>query len=147
MIELLTTYNLAQIAFVVITLALGFKGLITYLQWFKNWIFKTADKKNEIEELKKYQQILENNQKKMQEEMNKILQKVDLLIESDKDDIKAWVTERHHFFCYQQGWIDDHSLDCLERRYEKYQEENGNSFISDLMQELRRLPKVPPMDN
>ena len=56
-----------------------------------------------------------------------------MLIESDKDDIKAYITREHHFFCYEQGWIDDFSLDCLEKRYAHYKIEGGNTFIDGFM--------------
>lgn len=67
-----------------------------------------------------------------------------MLIDSDKDDIKSYITREHHYFCYQVGWIDDFSLDCLERRYQHYEDEGGNSFIAGFMNELRTLPKQPP---
>lgn len=67
-----------------------------------------------------------------------------MLIESDKESIKAYATERHHFFVYEQGWIDNYSLECLERRFVIYQHENGNSFVEGLMDEIRALPKQPP---
>jgi hypothetical protein len=64
-----------------------------------------------------------------------------MLIDSDKDDIKAFITREHHYFCYQKGWVDDYSLDCVERRYAHYEQEGGNSFVEDLMKDLRKLPK------
>ena len=39
-----------------------------------------------------------------------------------------------------QEWIDDYSLDCIERRYKHYIDEGGNSFIGQLMIEIRKLP-------
>ena len=44
---------------------------------------------------------------------------------SDKDAIKAFITREHHYFCYQKKWIDDYSLDCIEKRYEHYKEEEA----------------------
>jgi hypothetical protein len=41
-------------------------------------------------------------------------------------------------------WIDDFSLNCLEKRYEHYLAEKGNSFVHNLMDDLRALPKKPP---
>ena len=70
--------------------------------------------------------------------------KINLLIDSDKDSIKSFITDRHHHFCYDKKWIDDYSLDCIEKRYKHYTDEGGNSFIHDLMKELRALPKQPP---
>ena len=67
-----------------------------------------------------------------------------MLIESDKEDIKSYVTERHHHFAYEQGWIDDYSLECLERKFVIYRHEHGNSFVEGLMDEIRALPKQPP---
>ena len=64
----------------------------------------------------------------------------------DKDDIKAWITQQHHYFCYELKCIDDFSLDCIEKRFKHYQDENGNSFVENLMNELRTLPKQPPID-
>lgn len=56
-----------------------------------------------------------------------------MLIDSDRDDIKSYITREHHYFCYQKGWIDDFSLDCCERRYKHYSDEGGNSFIGQFM--------------
>lgn len=42
------------------------------------------------------------------------------------------------------GWIDDYSMECLERRFLIYQHEHGNSFVEGLMDEIRALPKQPP---
>lgn len=39
------------------------------------------------------------------------------------------MAEKHHFFVYKQGWIDDCSLNCLEKQYRHYQQEGSNSFI------------------
>ena len=77
----------------------------------------------------------------MNKAIDTLTEKVNILIDSDKDAIKAYITQQHHYFTYQKGWIDDYSLDCIERRYDHYQDEGGNSFISSLMEEIRNLPK------
>ena len=66
-----------------------------------------------------------------------------MLIDSDKDAIKAFITQRHHHYVYEKGWIDDYSLDCIERRYVHYNDQGGNSFIGNLMSELREIPRRP----
>ena len=70
---------------------------------------------------------------------------IEMLIESDKDDIKSWLVEKHHYFCYEKGYIDDYSLDCMERRYRHYADEGGNSYAATLMAEVRALPKMSMM--
>lgn len=67
---------------------------------------------------------------------------ISVLLASDKDDIKSWITEKHHYFCYEKKVIDDYSLDCIEKRYQHYLDEGGNSYVATLMQEIRALPKV-----
>ena len=75
--------------------------------------------------------------------LNNLSQKIDILIQSDRDDIRSYITREHHYFCYQKGWIDDFSLDCIEKQYMHYVDEGGNSFIEGFMEELRALPKQP----
>ena len=89
-------------------------------------------------------QLLIQNQEKIFEEIKLFKQQLEMIIESDKDDIKSWITEKHHFYCYERKWIDDYSMDCIEKRYRHYKDEGGNSFIEELMNELRSLPKTPP---
>ena len=91
-----------------------------------------------IEQIKK----LTEQQKATDEKIEKIIDAIELLTQSDKDDIKAWITEKHHYFCYEKGQIDDYSLDCIEKRYSHYKDEGGNSFIDDLMNDLRSLKKT-----
>ena len=92
---------------------------------------------------------LKANQNETDAALKDLSDKIDMLINSDKDSIKAYITQRHHWFCYEKGWIDDFSLDCLEKRYQHYEDEGGNSFIGYFMDELRALPKkqgtAPPI--
>ena len=136
-------------------LAIAVKEGITLVIWFKDF-FKTKfndDMKNtvatkkqneQICKIKEDIQILIDNQEKIFEEIKLFKQQLEMIIESDKDDIKSWITEKHHFYCYERKWIDDYSMDCIEKRYGHYKDEGGNSFIEELMNELRNLPKTPP---
>ena len=51
------------------------------------------------------------------------------------------IIEKHHFFCYEVGSIDDLSLQHLETRYHFYEASGGNTYISKLMNEIRALPR------
>ena len=155
MLELLATYSLTQIVTFIILLAIAVKEGITLVIWFKD-SFKTKfndDMKNTVATKKQNEQIckikediqlLIQNQEKIFEEIKLFKQQLEMIIESDKDDIKSWITEKHHFYCYERKWIDDYSMDCIEKRYRHYKDEGGNSFIEELMNELRSLPKTPP---
>lgn len=118
---------------------------------FKDWAKKRtkqavqqADKPIQLEQtIDKHQQQLVD----IKSELSDIKKSINLLIESDKDDIKQSLTKDHHYFCYKLKSIDDYSLDCMEKRYSHYKDEGGNSFIKILMQEVRTLPRKIETEN
>lgn len=63
---------------------------------------------------------LEKNQQNTDKILQNLATKIDMLIDSDKDDIKSFITEKHHYYCYKVGYIDDFSLDCIEKRFKHY---------------------------
>lgn len=157
MLELLTTYSVTEILVFVVMLAIAIKEVVTLVEWAVKklkQVFKKGfneDKEREIvyTKIKKEDKKIEDlaaEQKHICEYLTIIANKVDLLIDSDKNDIKTWITEKHHYFCYERKWIDDCSLEGIERRYKNYQDEHGNSYIGKLMQDLRALPNTPPTE-
>lgn len=155
MITLLQHYSLSDIFIFIIFLALAVKSLVSFFDWAQDRINKTFNKKHskiiEKEQLeRRFQQenqmivTLQQNQKVTDNILQDLSKKINLLIDSDKDDIKSFITRQHHYFCYKIGWIDDFSLDCIEKRYQHYADEGGNSFIEGFMDELRALPKQEP---
>ena len=155
MLEILSSFSLSQIIAFIVLLAIATKEVITLVTWFKDLFKKkfSDDMKNvidkqekceEIEKIKADIQILIDNQQKIFLDIKDFKTNLNVLIGSDKDDIKSWITEKHHFYCYEKFWIDDYSMDCIEKRYKHYKDEGGNSFIGDLMADLRNLPKMPP---
>lgn len=150
MIELFKTFAPAQIITFIILFAVAFKQVVDFIDWAKK---KVKDRDNKVQDVQEEKDDTEQRLKDLEssyEEISTILnslnENVDLLIQSDKDAIKAFITKEHHYYCYQVGWIDDYNLDCLERRYDHYVEEQGNSFIEQLMEELRALPKKPAQE-
>lgn len=152
---LLKAYSLQDILIFMVLLAIAIKGAISFFDWAKErlgCVYKKeyAETKNQEDLDAKLQQEsvaiqkLEKNQAEMMTTMEKLSNKIDALIDSDKDDIKSFLVKEHHYFCYQRGWVDDYSLDCCEKRYKHYVQEGGNSFIEDMMNEIRNLPKQPP---
>lgn len=155
MLALLQRYSVSEILIFIVLLALAIKGVITFIDWTHEKIKKAFNKQqNKIDEKKKILDKLDQDEQliaslqQQQAETDKILNKlskqIDTLIKSDVDDIRAFITREHHYFCYQKGWIDDFSLQCIEQRFSNYVQEGGNSFIKGLMEEIRRLPKRDP---
>lgn len=140
--ELFSKYSVDEVVMFVIMLALAIKGLISFMDWANDRLkqhFNKETKVNSVEEQLK--QIIES-QRALSDKVDGISAQVETLFNSDRDDIKAWITEKHHYFCYKLGYIDDFNLNCIEKRYEHYKEENGNSFVADLMADIRKLPIV-----
>lgn len=153
--ELLQKYSIAEIVFFFVAAGISVKSFVTFWDWsidrlskvFKKETQKEKEKNAVQDRLNKNEEslkVLFDSQQQINNMLSELTSKVDLLLNSDKDDIKAYITREHHAFCYHKGWIDDYSLDCIERRYEHYVEEKGNSFIEGLMEEIRSLPKQPP---
>ena len=152
MVALLQQYSLSDILMFTVFLALAIKSLISFFDWVHDRIkrifnkgYSELNEKEELEQrLRRGDEVmttLQANQKETDKILKDLSDKIDMLIDSDKDAIKAYITREHHYFYYQQGWIDDFSLDCLEKRYQHYSDQGGNSFIAGFMQELRELPK------
>lgn len=155
--NLLTQYSLTEILVFLFVLITALKTTLTSVEWLWERISRIFKKQQQDvehqEDFTKYVQESEKQIKELYElhskteaNLNKIIDSIQLLINSDKDDIKAWITEKHHYYCYEKRHIDDYSLDCIEKRYAHYKDEGGNSFIEDLMRDIRRLPKTSSLN-
>lgn len=155
MLELLNNYSVSEILTFLIIFALALKSVVSFWDWGISRIKQVFNKETSKQKEKDLIQerldkgnsnfeVLFDSQTKQNEKIEKLMDMMNTLIESDKDDIKSFITREHHYFCYQKGWIDDYSLDCIEKRYRHYIKEGGNSFTKGLMEEIRKLPKCPP---
>ena len=154
MIELLETVSLSELFIILVLFALALKELISLGDFF--WgkvksIFNREQK--EDNQIKSIEEILAEHEKvsieirnQNKEEVNKILEQLEsqqkilnLLVESDKDDIKGWIVQQYHFFT-AKGSIDDFSRDTIEKRASHYFKEGGNSYIEDILAQIRQLP-------
>ena len=139
MLNLLQQYSLTEIIIFIITVALAIKGIIDFYDWAKQRIKVPLDKRYTNKEI---QQKVLDTLNAHNEQIDTMAKSINILIASDKDDIKSWITEKHHYFCYELGYIDDYNFQCIEARYKHYKEEDGNTFIDSFMEEIRALPKV-----
>ena len=146
MSQLITHYSVSEIILFIIILAVAVKELITFIDWAKNRTAQAVHQSEKSTELKETSQRHEKELNEIKNSIKSLQQSINLLILSDRDDIKQSLTKDHHYFCYKLGSIDDYSLDCLERKYSHYKDEGGNSFVAGMMEDLRQLPrKVYPV--
>ena len=159
MFDLLEGIASSDVVKVIIFLFLAIQGAAVYigkvLTFWQNRVnqavnetTKEQEHLNEIEELKTKLNELSSTQKQIDdiydEKIQSILNSLNILVSSERDDIKAFITKEHHFFCYKQKWIDNYSLDSIEKRYRHYKDMGGNSYIDSLLEELRALPNEQP---
>lgn len=151
---LLENYSIGEIVMFIVILAISIKSVVTFFDWCTNRLRKIF--KQETDEEKVISEInekLENDNRRINElvqnqseilsMITKISGRIDILVESDKDDIKSFIVKEHHRFCYDEGWIDDYSMDAIEKRFKHYQDEGGNSYVEELMKDLRVLKHEP----
>lgn len=157
MIQLLTNYSLEQIFVFIIFAAIALKEIATFLDWLNEKARKKIKKEQQPENIsQKLNKTIQQQDKEIvalkltiQGIQNVILElndKIEMLISSDRDSIKAWLTAQHHYFM-EKGTIDYYSFDCISRRYSHYKEQGGNTFIDDIMEEINDLPKTGSKKN
>lgn len=65
---------------------------------------------------------------------------ITLLMESDKENIKSFITNEYHYWMAEQE-IDIYSLAAIKERFDKYTKEKGNTFVAGMVHELELLPR------
>lgn len=159
--ELLSRYSVSDIVIFIVFVAIAAKEFVQLIDWFTARIkqhfdaeYNEKDDRKKIEhridelgQLREDREGFEQALDEIRETLAKTNERIDMLIDSDKEGIKFEITKQHHYFVKEKGWIDYHSMDCLERRFAIYEKEHGNSFAKDLMEEMRALPKHPLRDD
>lgn len=85
---------------------------------------------------------LENTIEKIRKDMTKNSSNIEILLDSDRENIRSEILHQY-YKCTKYGKIDLYTLNVLEDKFKKYSVvENGNSFVENMMNELRMLPKV-----
>lgn len=143
---LLTNFEIVDIILIVFLVALAIKEVWSLIKWFKNEGKDRLNKEKEQEEQENKIKTINNKQENIEKDLGNIHRLVEMLITANKNDIKAWITDKYHILMDKE-WVDDYELDCLERRYSDYLQMGGNSYIEDLMNDIRKLPKHPPKND
>lgn len=89
---------------------------------------------------------IDNTLNDMGKRMQAAETRLDDLTKSDMHDIKCWIVDQYQKFYVEQGWIDAFHAETIDRRYEDYLKEGGNSYIETLIDRLHTLPMDPPAE-
>lgn len=147
--ELLSTYSISDILVFIVILALAIRGVVTFYDWTKGRLKSTFDKghlkekeqqkvEERIDQLEAAQLSLQSHQKDLTDRLDYLCEKMNLLIESDKDSIKSYLVDKHKEVT-RQGYIDSYDYDCFLKRYSHYAAEGGNSYIESLVEEVKDI--------
>lgn len=90
-------------------------------------------------QIKSYEDVLDN----LNIKLSNMDEKTTMLIDSDKEAIKSFIIDKY-YQAKNDGYIELHVLQGLELRFAKYLQENGNTYVGRLMNEIRKMPNDPP---
>lgn len=90
---------------------------------------------NKLEKLEEYNKTTHEQQKELDKSMKLVQERL-------QENTRSFLIDAHHRFCYDVKGIDDQSLQSMERRYLYYKAAGGNSFVDELMREVRELPRL-----
>jgi predicted RNase H-like nuclease (RuvC/YqgF family) len=158
--ELLQTLSIQEICLYLVMFCVAIKSIVDFIDWMKEKYHSKFNKDYDMAEREKRMsgrcdQLLEqhehtidiceelsNSISALEKTIEEIKEQLNQLTVSDMHDIKGWIVEKHHFLMKQQ-WVDDFTMDTIEKRFADYKAENGNSYVEGLMNELRSLPHSP----
>ena len=67
-----------------------------------------------------------------------------------KNGLQALLRDRivqAYYKCIEQGYCPIYMLESISLMYQEYHNLGGNSFVTQLMDELMKLPKIKPDEN
>lgn len=165
MIELFKTLTIEQVIIYSVLIIIAAKGVFDFILYikkiYKDKFDKDYNKKQREELITRYKADIADMQNKMIEchssvgnkiddltntlngRMDEMEEQLNILTVSDMHDIKGWIVEKHHLLM-KKGWVDDFTMDTIEKRYSDYEKEGGNTYVHTLVEELRTLPHTPP---
>lgn len=151
--DLLANYSIESLILLLLVVGIALKFIIDLTSYFYNKLKGHFSKKHEQEHekdeifemlnnIKKKVEENEQSIKKINEKLTTLEEQVDLVTERLQENTRSWIIDKHHYFCFEIGGIDDFNLQSLERRFLYYKAAGGNSYIDGLMEEIRNLPKI-----
>ncbi len=136
MVQFFQQYTLEATIIFLFMFGTALKQGYELVQYFRNKTFNHVDKIREQEET--LEQVVKNIQQQ-QKQLQSITDKIDELLASDKDSIKSWIVMLYKQYKKDPSGLNAMQMDLLERRHSHYKKEGGNSYVDNLMQELREI--------
>ena len=107
---------------------------------------KIQQMETKTESMEKNIQMMKDDYSNLKEHMSDLettdqttSEKCDFLINADKENKRSYFVDKFNEFVLKKKEIDIYSLSVLEKHYERYLRENGNSFVASIMSRIRAL--------
>lgn len=136
MVQFFSKYSLQFTIVFLFMFGVACKQFYEVYDFFKNKTVQQVDKVRDEKELLTW---LVQEVKGLKDQLQQITEKLDSLLVSDLDGIKSWIVMLYKQCKKDPSILDSMQMDLLERRYKHYKNEGGNSYIDNLMQELREI--------
>lgn len=148
-----TQYSFQELVLLIIIVLFALKAFNEVVAYFytkiKNYFGIQNNKEQweenvseSLDEIKKEIQTLRDQNIKTHQRQEEIDQSISLVQERLQENTRSYLIDAHHKFCYDIRAIDDLNLQAMERHYLYYKTAGGNSFVDNLMDEVRNLPKI-----
>ena len=150
---LLSQYSIETLILLIVSLGLAIKFVSELWEYFYNKIKKyfnyqtQKDRQHEeiiegIGAIKEEIIALKKENIELTSKVNSFDDKMNIVNERLQESTRSFIIDKHHYFCYTVGAIDDLNLQSLERHFLYYKASGGNSFIDGLMEDIRALPRL-----
>ena len=150
---LFSQHSLEELIIFIVLLLMIVQGVWKMIEFFlEKYELHTGKRINNVKWKEQLAESLEKLESKMGElfDQNKITHEkqgqlentISLLQERMQENTRSSLIDAHHRFCYQLGKIDDLNLESLERKYLYYKSSGGDTFVDNLMEDIRNLPRV-----
>ena len=97
---------------------------------------------NSLESINEKIEILYKQNTETHLRQDKMERTVKGLKERMQENTRSYLIDAHTKFCDYFKKIDDLNLQSLERHYLYYKSDGGDTFIDQLMEDIRKLPRV-----
>ena len=142
--ELFQIISLEQLLVLLVGVGIAVKTVSELWEWIHKKFQIHFLEENEMDQKEK--QIadalikLQQTVDKLEEQNQSMIANVDLITERMQENSRNFIIDKHHYFVFEMGAIDEFSLQSLEREFTYYKRAGGNSFIEKLMDDIRQLP-------
>lgn len=150
---LFTHYTFQELLIIAIGLLLVGQGIWKLIEfYYEKYQIQVGKKVNKNEWEKNLADSMESMDKKIDKlydqnkethmRQDKTEQTLSILQERMQENTRSFLIDAHNKFCYQLKKIDDLNLQSIERHYLYYKTAGGDTFIDQLMVDIRALPRV-----